>query len=208
MATKKSTRELILEAAHKILETSGIRCLTQPAVAKLIGISQGQLTYHFQKRDDLMLGLTTFAVDKIADFLWNNQASIHSRSFSKLLDLILIYMRSNSHTRTLIGLIVEADENPEVRTKMLDLALKVRNLIAAGLQVEDDDPVVSISHAQIIGFSIMLFMQTDKKQRKKLEEEFKISVQVLTEHLRVRNETTARVRNETTANERKKNTKE
>lgn len=190
MATKKNTRDLILEGAHKILETSGIRALTQPAVAKLIGISQGQLTYHFQKRDDLMLGLTGFAVDKIADFLWSKQASINSRSFSKLLDLVLMNMLSNSHTRTIIGLIVEADENPEVRTKILGMAQKVRKLIAAGLQVKDDDPVVSISHAQIIGFSIMLFMQSDKKERKKLEEEFKISVQVLTEHLRQRKKNT------------------
>lgn len=186
MPAKKSTRELILESAHKILETSGIRALTQPAVAKLVGISQGQLTYHFQKRDDLMLGLTAFAIDKIADFLWLHQASIHSRSFSKLLELLLGNMRSSSHTRTFVGLIVEADENPNVRASLLELAQKVRKLIAAGLQVEDDDPVVSISHAQIIGFSIMLFMQRDKKLRKKLEEEFKVSVQIISEHLRRR----------------------
>ena len=55
--------------------------------------------------------------------------------------------------------------------------------------VEDDDPVVSMSHAQIIGFSMMLFMQNDKKLRKKIEEDFKASVQVLSEHLRQRKKT-------------------
>lgn len=183
MATKKSTRELILGAAEKILQTSGIQALSQTAVAKMIGISQGQLTYHFQKRQDLMLALTDFTLDKIADYLYTHQSTVNSKSFFKLIEIVLAQMSSVSHVRTIIGLMIEADENEEIRQRMLSIAQKVRKMIGASLEVDEDSTEAIIGHATIMGFSFMMFMQKDKVARKKLEEDFKKSVQILTEHI-------------------------
>lgn len=183
MGTKKSTRELILDAAEKLLQTSGIQSLSQTAVAKMIGISQGQLTYHFQKRNDLMLALTDFTLDKIADYLYAHQSTVNSKSFFKLVELVLTQMKSVSHVRTILGLMIEADENEDIRNRMISIAQKVRKMIGASLEVDEDSTEAVLAHATMMGFSFMMFMQKDKDARKKLEEDFKKSIKILADHI-------------------------
>src|ERR1700733_2592155 len=133
-----STKNKILEAAVKLLETSGIKGLTQPAVAKLVGIPQGQLTYHFRRRSDLVLAVCQSAMDGVAEYLWTHHPELASKSFHKLLNLVLEEVKSKTRIRALLGLVIEADESPEVREQLLDQGLKVRALIATALQVPDD----------------------------------------------------------------------
>lgn len=47
--------------AVDILEKHGIQSLTQMEVAKGVAIPQGQLTYHFPKRTDLIMAVTDMA---------------------------------------------------------------------------------------------------------------------------------------------------
>ena len=51
---KTPVRERILDAAVKLLETSGVSKLAQPQVAKEAGVPPGHLTYYFPKRLDLL----------------------------------------------------------------------------------------------------------------------------------------------------------
>jgi AcrR family transcriptional regulator len=183
---KPNTRQKILDAALRLLETSGIKGLSQPAVAKIVGISQGQLTYHFQKRTDLVIAVTQCALDQVADFLWSQNPELAGRSFEKLLDLVVTLMKSDTRVRALLGLVVEADENEDVRTKLMDQGEKVRTLIATALQIDPTDPEVTIAHAAMLGYAILFFMQRDRKKRALLEEHFKDNVKILIEHLKVK----------------------
>jgi len=183
MAQAPNTRLKILKAALELLENSGIKGLTQPAVAKLVGIPQGQLTYHFRHRADLVLAVTESAMDGIAEYLWKNHPEIASRSFSKLLSLVLDLMKSKNRVRALLGLIVEADESPEVLRKLLNQGSKVRSLIATVLKLEESAPEVTVAHAVMIGFGIQFFLQNDKTKKKELEEHFQVAVQILEQHL-------------------------
>ena len=179
-----STKEKILNAAIQLLENTGIKGLTQPAVAKLVGIPQGQLTYHFKHRADLVLAVTEMAMDGVAEYLWKNHPELASRSFSKLIGLVLEMIKSKTQVRALIGLIVEADDSPEVYAKLMQQGTKVRSLIAEALQLQDDEPEVTVAHSVILGFAIMLFLQRDKQQSKLLEVHFQVAVGILEKHLK------------------------
>jgi AcrR family transcriptional regulator len=183
---KRTTKQRILTAAVQILETSGVKGLTQPAVAKLVGISQGQLTYHYRKRTDLVLAVTQTALDQIAEFLWSTSPVLAARSFDKLLVLVMGLMKSETRVRAMLGLIVEADESAEVRSSLMDQGRKVRMLIATALQTDESDAEVTISHAVMLGFAIMFFMQRDSSERAKLETHFKESTKILMTHLKNR----------------------
>lgn len=179
----ESTKSRILSAALKLLEESGIKNVTQPAVAKLVGIPQGQLTYHFKHRADLILAVTESALDGVSEYLWKNHPEMASQSFSKLVGIVLELMKSETRVRALLGLIAEADESPEVLKRLLNQGKKVRSLISAALQMEEESAEVTISHAVMLGFAVMLFLQNDKSKRKLLEEHFRAAVQILTKHI-------------------------
>lgn len=180
---KESTRDKILKAALSLLENSGVKGLTQPAVAKLVGIPQGQLTYHFKHRADLILAVTDSAMDGIAEYLWTHHPELASRSFSKMISLVMELMQSKTRIRALLGLIVEADESDEVLSKLKRQGDKVRSLIAAAFQLDDLAPEITISHSIMIGFAIMFFLEANKEKRKTLESHFQKAVEVLQRHI-------------------------
>lgn len=51
------TREKILRAARLLFNTHGVAKVSQRAISDHIAISPGNLTYHFKKRDDIILAL-------------------------------------------------------------------------------------------------------------------------------------------------------
>jgi AcrR family transcriptional regulator len=176
---RTSTRERILRGALEILETRGIKSFSQQAVAKLIGISQGQLTYHFQKRSDLILALTEKALDPIAEFLWERQPDRDKKTIQKLLTMVLEQVRSKTRVRTMLGLVVEADESEEIRKQLIAQGQRIRMLISVALQVDQDAPEVTMAHAMLLGQGILSFVQQDPAARAKLDRDFLIGFNFL-----------------------------
>jgi AcrR family transcriptional regulator len=158
-----STREKILQAAVELLEKSGIKSMTQLNVAKEVGIPQGQLTYHFPKRSDLILAVTDLAVHRIADLILKNSQKASEKTESQLFNLMWDVTRNFSRARALLGLMVEADENPEVRAKLLEQEERARTLIALSLGIENEDPLVTNVHATLIGFGVLAFVRAEKE---------------------------------------------
>lgn len=165
----------ILQAALQILESKGIQELTQPAVSKLVGIPQGQLTYHFKKRADLVMAVTEAALDVIADKLFESEIkNLRDKGeFGPIFKIILSFIQSRPRCRALFGLILEADSSPQIREKILAQGTKAREIIAKGMQRKIDDVSVTQMHATLIGFAMMFFLINDKKDRAELEEHFK-----------------------------------
>lgn len=50
----KNTKELILETSLNLFNTFGLSKVTLRAIAKEMGISQGNLNYHFKKREEII----------------------------------------------------------------------------------------------------------------------------------------------------------
>jgi AcrR family transcriptional regulator len=56
MATKKTTKDVILDAANRLFYAEGIRAVSVDAIAQKAGITKRTLYYHFKSKDDLVTG--------------------------------------------------------------------------------------------------------------------------------------------------------
>ncbi len=168
----QTTKDKILQAALGLLEKSGIKAVTQPAVAKLVGIPQGQLTYHFPRRADLVLAVTDLSLDRLASFLFSRDAVTE-----KMDRMLWKFLSDPTRSRALLGLVVETDESPEVRERLAMQEEKGRSLIAAALGLEEGDPDITLVHATLAGFALLAFLRADKP--KTLETEFYASMKKL-----------------------------
>ncbi len=70
----KDTREKILSAALRLFNKHGLSNVTLRTIAKDLGISQGNLNYHFKKREDIILELYNKLVYDIDQVMINNQS--------------------------------------------------------------------------------------------------------------------------------------
>ena len=155
------TKDKIILCALELLEKSGIQAVTQPAVAKLASITQGQLTYHFPKRTDLILALSEVALTQVADFIFNQKIDNSQKKEEKIRSLIWSIIIDHARVRALLGLVTEADSNEEVRQKLFDQEEKVRTVIGFAMGVEPSDPLVTTTHATLLGFSMISFLKRD-----------------------------------------------
>jgi len=60
---KRDTRQVILEAAGRVVLASGASGLTLEAVAAEAGLSKGGLLYHFASKEDLLTGMVERLVE-------------------------------------------------------------------------------------------------------------------------------------------------
>ena len=185
---KENTKDKIIRIAVELLESEGIRSLTQPAVAKRVGIPQGQLTYHFPKRSDLVLAVADSAINRIAEFVFEQATQSAAQSLSgtqsekrgpqsQVIDMIWALVRNHARIRALLSLVVEADDNEAVSQRLRDHHNRARMLIAMGMSAEADDAAVTMAHATMLGFGILSFIGGEDE--KKLHQDFEFAMQRL-----------------------------
>ncbi|TYA74707.1 TetR/AcrR family transcriptional regulator [Seonamhaeicola marinus] len=68
----KRTKVIILETALKLFNEEGLPRVTLRTIASTMGISQGNLNYHFKKRDEIIEGLYFQLVAKIDETIKRN----------------------------------------------------------------------------------------------------------------------------------------
>lgn len=168
--TKPSTKDKILNAAADLMESKGLAAVTQNAVAKIIGISQGQLTYHFPKRIDLIMSATDLAVNRVAEFIFKAIDLENPSNEKKVNELLWNLIENHSRCRVLLGLLSESETNPEVKEKFQRQYDQARMLIAYTLKAEPEDYQVTKAYALLLGYGILSYVkgQNDKK----LKEDF------------------------------------
>lgn len=76
MSTVVSTKERILRAAMQVIVDGGIPAFTQQAVAQAAGMKQGNLTYHFPTKDDLLEGMSALLAEDYASLIYEMVESI------------------------------------------------------------------------------------------------------------------------------------
>jgi AcrR family transcriptional regulator len=181
MKILSGTKLRILEAALKILECKGIQALTQTAVANDVGIPQGQLTYHFKKRADLVNAVANATLDAMADTVFQKEFRdvADGKELGPFLKLLQGFLKSKSRARALFGLMLEADENSEVKDKVLEQGAKVRTMIATVTRLEDADPLVSMFHSILLGYGLQYFLVEDKALKARLDADFESNLRTL-----------------------------
>ena len=151
-----NVRESILDAGVALLKEKGIAALTQPQVARAAGIKQSHLTYYYPTRADLLLAIAEHSIaatlERFAEGLAEHPAP------ATIASQIAQVMIDGVPPRLIIGLIVAADAEPEIRTALRGFIAHIRArlqqlLAAAG--VAADSETTLLAHATFVGLAIM-----------------------------------------------------
>jgi len=151
-----SVKDSILAAGVMLLKEKGIAALTQPQVAKAAGVKQSHLTYYFPTRTDLLLAIAEQTINTAMSDIAARLAEKPERA--TLAATLAEIMITGLPPRVVIGLIVAADAEPEIRQPLLVLIGHVRahvqSLLAkAGLAASADSAL--LFHATIVGLAVM-----------------------------------------------------
>ncbi len=150
-------RERILDAAVDLLAKHGPRALAQPQVAREAGVPQGHLTYYFPKKLDLVLAVAgrmrEVLAAEIAPLLAEAAAGADDVD-ARLLALFAKLARNRGRTRMLLGLLVELEHEPAVRTAMQDGFVQLRRTFALIMGRPEEDPDVDLAIATLWGLGI------------------------------------------------------
>ena len=161
-------RDQILDAAVRILRESGVKLLAPSGVARAAGIPQGHLTYYFPRRADLLAAVARRSIEEAARELESFFGSDGWRSAGddvrrRALAIVGFLIKDRERTRMLLGLLVEADEDPTLRKLLLANFARVRELLACGLGRAADDPDVEIVIAMLWGLGLQHLLWADER---------------------------------------------
>ena len=151
-----NVKDSILIAGMTLLKEKGIAALTQPQVAKAAGVKQSHLTYYFPTRTDLLLGIAENTITRaMADVSARLSEKPESATLVATLSEVMI---AGLPPRVVIGLIVAADAEPEIRQSLRKLIGHGRTqlqllLARAGLAASADAAL--LFHASIVGLAVM-----------------------------------------------------
>lgn len=164
-----SLRETILDAAVNLLRTAGVKKLAQPQVARAAGVPQGHLTYYFPKKIDLLAAIARRFVEMAQmDLQEFTSARGWRRASSTARDGALRFVKTlaadRERTRMLLGLLVEADEEPELRRAMNEGARFARSTLAHVVDRDPDDPQVELLLATLWGLGIQHYLRGDSEE--------------------------------------------
>ena len=168
MSNAPGIRERILDAAETVLRRDGALRLTQPEVARLAGVRQSHLTYYFPRRTDLLAALATSFLDRTAASLdtLEREAAPGRDATLATIALVTRLIAEPDSMRAFLALIVEADQDAQLRA-LLDMRMReFTALIAGHLGRSETDPDVHLLLAAIRGFGLsnLLLGRSDAEQ--------------------------------------------
>lgn len=149
-------RESILAAGVGLLKDKGIAALTQPQVARAAGVKQSHLTYYFPTRADLLLGIAGQAINRTMEEI--AVRLVEKPDQATLADTFAKVMISGVPPRVMIGLIVAADADPEIRKPLRKLIKHVRAQVQAMLTksgLASGPEAALLFHATVVGLAVM-----------------------------------------------------
>lgn len=119
----KNTKELILKIALKLFNSDGLSKVKLRTIANEMGISQGNLNYHFKKREDIIEALYFQLVAKIDDNISKNQSK--TIGLQTLLSLSSTIMESFYEYRFfMLDFVLIMRENNTIKKHYLELTKK------------------------------------------------------------------------------------
>lgn len=149
-----NVRQSILDAGGALLKEKGIAALTQPQVARAAGIKQSHLTYYYPTRADLLLAIAENAIAATLERFAEGLAGHPAAAAGQIADVMI----DGVPPRLIVGLIVAADAEPQIRSALTGFIAQVRArlqqlLVAAG--VAADSETTLLAHATFVGLAIM-----------------------------------------------------
>ena len=155
---KLNLKEKIAKAALDLLGKEGIQSVTQPKVAKKVGVPQGHLTYYFPTRSDLLMEVADRSLSEIAKSVIQSSVSDSGRHQQNNFKIAIPIIEDVSRTRMLLGLAVEADTNQKLSQKLAEQIQFSRTLIAMAQDIPEDSIYTDIINATLIGLGVQFYL--------------------------------------------------
>jgi len=172
---KKDIREKILSTAVKLLGDCGIRKLAQPLIAKTAGVPQGHMTYYFPTRSDLLMAVADRSLEAVAQTIIKGASKLGIKPYESIRHVAPL-IKDSSRTRMLVGLLVESDENPELRKKLQEQTALGHALIGMAMRLDPESPEVEVVHAALLGMGLNFYLDDSKNAKEKVDEALKVLV--------------------------------
>jgi AcrR family transcriptional regulator len=119
----KKTKEVILDTSLELFNSLGLSQVTLRTIAKKMGISQGNLNYHFKKRDDIIEGLYFQLVKNIDSSMSSMQES--KNPFQLLVSISeTIMFNFHEYRFFLLDFVQIMRENKKIRTHYTELTIQ------------------------------------------------------------------------------------
>jgi AcrR family transcriptional regulator len=154
----RGIREQILGAAMAILHEDGIRGLSQVQVARRAEVRQSHLTYYFPRRCDLLEAVAVRFVDGVVRNIGEVAARAAPGDTSATLRRVADAITDRGHMRMFIGVIIEADGDPEVRKVVLRETRRVQSALAELLGGENALDRASLTLTSLWGVGLYDFV--------------------------------------------------
>jgi AcrR family transcriptional regulator len=119
----KKTKEVILDTSLELFNSLGLSQVTLRTIAKKMGISQGNLNYHFKKRDDIIEGLYFQLVKNIDSSMSSMQES--KNPFQLLVSISeTIMFNFHEYRFFMLDFTQIMRENKKIRTHYTELTIQ------------------------------------------------------------------------------------
>jgi len=142
-------RQRILDTAFAIVESEGVRAMTQPRIARLAGLRQSHLTYYFPRKADLLVALLQHS---------HERAEHHGPADDP--DAVLAMLRNlmfdRTRTRFFLNVMLEAGEDAEFRPVLREHLDGLGNAVAPAFGRQADDPAVASFIDRLRGIGLRL----------------------------------------------------
>jgi AcrR family transcriptional regulator len=168
-APRDDVRSLILGAATVLLKEQGIAALTQPQIARAAGVSQSHLTYYFPTRAALHQAVAEHAMHLAFASVAPQDSASDTITLTAVLQKII---GEGIPPRAMIGLVVAADGDPEIRKLLARMIREIRGVMQhkldqSGLQASDEDTL--LFHASLIGLAVMHLARQNKESEREVQ---------------------------------------
>ncbi|HEY6728540.1 MAG TPA: TetR/AcrR family transcriptional regulator [Polyangiaceae bacterium] len=145
-------RQRIVDAAIEVLREHGAKRLTQPEVAKLLGIRQSHLTYYFPRRADLLMALADRFLEHMAQDL--GQIAEGKQRAEAVWLAVNRSITAPGAMRSFLGLLIEAERDPTLRELLAAHTEQFVGLVARELGRSPADADVRLGLAALRGIAL------------------------------------------------------
>lgn len=158
------TKQKILNAALDVLMENGFQALTQTRVAEVAGVSQGNLTYHFPTRTDLLKAVVEETKARMTT-IRAAELEAGSLSWSSLENFLMSMPLSKTMPHLMLALTVARDEDPSLPEWFAQADLGMRQnfrRLLAKFGYQTDETTLHFMRATMIGAALMHMQQNSE----------------------------------------------
>ncbi len=159
-ASHTNRRQLILDTALDIIETEGMKALTQPRIAKIAGLRQSHLTYYFPRKADLYIALLQASHDRA-----EHKRGKTSPSLPLMLSSLFFVPE---RMRFFLSIILEVSGDAEMQRVVAEHASGLCREVASRLTLEANDVRVSAFIDELRGIGVRVLMEPELARQGKI----------------------------------------